>query len=164
MTENEQKKNKLPKAEPILFGGFDAAAETANKLIAKYHPHLACAKFLFFSRSKAQKQGGVFVPGIVKKASPLEKYMGSHILPDNEEPNFIMVIALDLWNDMNPNQRMAFIDHLLMRCNAEDEDESGDVKYSIRPPEVQEFSEIVSRHGNWNLSLQNLCNEVTHKK
>jgi hypothetical protein len=163
MTEIE-KKNKLPKADPIMFGGFDAVAEIANKLIPKYHPHLATAKFLFCSRNKAQKQGGVPVPGTVKKASPLEKYLGSHILPNDDEPDFIMIIALSLWNDMNPNQRTAFIDHLLMRCGAEDEDESGDIKYSIHPPEVQEFSEIVSRHGNWNISLQNLCHEIEHKK
>ena len=51
-----------------------------------------------------------------------------------------------------------------MRCGAEDEDDSGDIKYSIRPPEVQEFSEIVSRHGNWNLPLQNLCHEIENGK
>ena len=164
--ENDAVRNKkqLPKAEPILFGGFDDGAEIANKLIPKYHPHLASAKFLFCSRSKATKQGGVPVPGTVKKASPLEKHLGSFVRPDNEEPDFIMIIALDLWNNMNSSERTARIDHLLMRCAAEEENESGDIKYSIRYPDVQEFVDIVGRHGQYNEGLQNLANEIEHGK
>lgn len=164
--ENDAVRNKkqLPKAEPVLFGGFDAVADIAKKLISKYHPHLVNAKFLFCSRNKAIKQGGVPVPGTVKKASPLEKYLGGYILPDDDEPDFIVIVALSWWNDATSSQRTAFVDHLLMRCSADDEDEGGDIRYLIRPPEVQEFSEIVARHGNWNEGLKNLCNEMEHGK
>lgn len=157
---DKKTKEPKPKAEPILFGGFDAVAEIANKLIANYHPHLVMANFLYCSRNKAQKQGGVAVAGTVKKASPLERHLGSFVLENDKEPDFIMIIALSWWNNATPSQRTAQIDHLLMQCMADDEDESGDVKYYKRPPEVQEFPEIVGRHGQWNDSLQNMAHEL----
>jgi hypothetical protein len=35
----------------------------------------------------------------------------------------------------------------------EEDESTGDMKWGIRPPEVQEFSEIAERHGQWNENL-----------
>ncbi len=152
-------KNSKPEKEekmPLLYGGFDSASEIVfNDLIPNYHPHLANAKFLFLCRNTAAKSSGQKVPGSVKKASPLERYAGS-FLNSGEEPDFIMIIALEVWNEYPPNKRKALLDHLLMRCVAEENPVTGNVSYGTRPPNVQEFPEIVTRHGSWNESVEEM--------
>ena len=66
-----------------------------------------------------------------------------------------MEIALDQWNELADTQRKALIDHLLECCTGEeDEDDGGgDMKWSVREPDVQEFSAILRRHGAWNDDL-----------
>jgi hypothetical protein len=153
---NHEKVKKPTHPEPvqILFGTFEAGEAIAEELVSFHHSHLASAKFLFCCRNKAQKQGGKVVPGTVKRASPLEKHL-SHKWMKNEEDSadFIMIIALDAWNDLNPKQRIALIDHLLTRCVAEEIEATGEMKFSIRPPEVQEFPEVIIRNGKWNDSI-----------
>jgi hypothetical protein len=160
ITENKAHKLKPSTPEPILFGGFDAGVEIAGRLIPKHHPHLISAKFEFFLRNKAQKQGSKKVSGIVKKASPFERHIISQFRNDHEEPDFIVIIALDAWNDFQPSQRVALIDHLLTRCYGEEVEEDGSMKYSIRPFDVQEFAEVVQRHGKWNGSLQEFVDQL----
>ena len=69
------------------------------------------------------------------------------------ECDYIMTVSLDVWNDLNPNQRTALVDHLLTRCVAVEDPKTGETKYKIRPPQVQEFAEIVERYGTWNDGL-----------
>jgi hypothetical protein len=140
------------------MGGFDAIKDLAEKLIPKHHPHLANAIFEYVSRSKASKQAGKPVAGTVKKASPLERRLASK--DSGEEPNFIMIVALDVWNNLQSSQRTALIDHLLTRCTADEDDSGGEIKYGVRPPEVQEFPEVAGRHGRWNESLSHLATEL----
>lgn len=156
----KERKQKPPPPEPIIFGGFDAVAEIAKKLVASTHPHLASAKIEFFSRSKAQKHGGRQTPGTIKKASPFEKHLVSQFRQDHEEPDYIMIVALDVWNLFQPSQRTALVDHLLTHCVAEENEQDGSMKYSIQPPDVQEFAEIVGRHGKWNEPLQELAHQL----
>ncbi len=150
-------KKERPASVPLLFDEHEASKEIAERLISKHHHEIANAKFRFLCRNKSAKAGGVPVPGNVKKASPIE----AHLSKDGCD--FIMVIALDVWNDYNPTQRTAIVDHLLTRCVAVEDDVTGDVKYSIRPPQVQEFAEIAERYGRWNDSLIDLGNSLQGK-
>lgn len=150
--ENDAVRNNKTKhvAEPILFDDHEASATLSKNLIAKYHPEIASAVFRFLCKNKASKSGKIPVPGSVKKASPMEKHLCGG------ECDFIMIIALDVWNDYTPEQRSALVDHLLARCVGEEDPETGDMKYYIRPPQVQEFPEIAERHGKWNQGLVDL--------
>lgn len=132
---------------PLLFDDHEASAEIAGNLISKFHHELANANFKFLCRNKAAKAGGEKIPGSIKKATPMDKHICGG------ECHYIMTIALDVWNDLSPIQRTALVDHLLTRCVAVEDPKSGEMKYKLRPPQVQEFPEIAERYGTWNDSL-----------
>lgn len=146
------------KPDPLIIADFDAARSIAQRLIPKYHSGIASANIIFLCRNKSQKQGGVPVPGTVKKASPIEHHIGSHYFDGDRGPDFIMTVALDVWNELQPNQRVALIDHLLTRCVGEEDERTGEMRYSVRPPQVQEFPEVAERNGKWNEGLAELDN------
>lgn len=149
-------KKERPKPEPLLFADSEAVKEVATKLIAKYHHDLASANIVYLCRNKSSKAGGKPVPGNVKKASPMEKHIARSYFDAGEEPDFFITVALDVWNDLQPNQRMALVDHLLTRCQAVEDEQTGEMKYTIRSPQVQEFAEVAERHGRWNDDLVEL--------
>jgi len=159
--ENDAVRNKKDRVapEPLIIGDSESAEETARKLIPKYHPELASANIIYLCRNKAVKSAGKPIPGHVKKASPMEAHISRSYFSANnqdEEANFIMTVALEVWNTMQPNQRIALIDHLLTRCVGTEDEKTGEMKYGIRPPQIQEFSEIAERHGRWNDELAEL--------
>ncbi len=167
--ENDAVADKRQKSapEPILYGGFDSVKETARVLISKHYHDIASANILFVSRSKASKSGGKVVPGKVSKVSPLYRYLtaaalaeqqynGTTIKEDRPEADFIMEVALDVWNEMSPQQRTALVDHLLARCVGVEDEKTGSMKYSIRSPQVQEFAEVAERNGAWNDDLNDM--------
>lgn len=159
MSENDAVTDKKTKAVaiPLLFDDHELSGEFAKTLIARYHPNLSDAKFRFLCRNKASMRAKEKVPGYVKKASPLDKHLCGG------ECDFIMVVALDVWNDLNERARLALIDHLLMRCDAQEDPKNGEMKYSVRAPIVQEFPEIALRHGRWNEALEELGNSLKPK-
>lgn len=131
----------FPKAPEVIFGDFDTAEDIAAKLIPKHHSELATAKFSYICRNKSTKKGGKPVAGNVYKMSGKFRHLvGS---------DFVMEVALDCWNGLQPNQRIALIDHLLSKCVGVEDNKTGEMKWSVRPPEVQEFPEIAERHGQW---------------
>jgi hypothetical protein len=134
------------KPVPLVFGEFEAIEEIAKVLISKHHLDLATARIRYICKNKASKKAGFLVPGNVYKMAPKYEYLVGC--------DFVLEIALEVWNDFNPRQRQAVVDHLLSRCvGEEDEEDGGAMKWKLRPPEVQEFPEVVERNGQWNESL-----------
>lgn len=144
--------------EPLVIGDMESVAEIAKKLIAKHHHELASANIIYLCRNKAAKAAGVLVPGHVKKASPTEAHISRSYFDgqDGEEAHFIVTVALEVWNNMQPSQRIALVDHLLTRCVGTEDEKTGEMKYGVRPPQVQEFPEVAERHGRWNDGLSEL--------
>jgi hypothetical protein len=119
----------------------------AQQLIGSHHPELATARFRFVFKEKAGKKGGKTVYGTVKKCSDLMIFLIG--------ADYLMEVALDAWNPLDGAKRTALVDHLLERCLAEDDEESGETTFKLREPDVQEFSSILRRHGTWNDDLVN---------
>ncbi len=154
MTDKKQR----PQAEPLLISDFDEARLRAEPLIREFHDELVEANIIYLCRNKPQKSGGRSVPGSVKKATPMEKHLGGHLFEDDKEPDFIMTISLPEWNELNPKQRIAVVDHLLTRCTGEVDEKSGETKYKVRAPQVQEFPEVAERNGRYNDDLIEMGN------
>ena len=159
MSENEAVRDKKEKSVsiPLLFDDHESSEQIAMNLISKHHHDLADAKFKFLCRNKASVSGGEKVPGTIKKASPMERHICGG------ECDFIMTVSLDVWNDLSGTQRTALIDHLLTRCVALEDPKNGEMKYKVRPPQVQEFPEIAERYGTWNEGLIELNNSLRDK-
>ena len=69
------------------------------------------------------------------------------------EKDFVIEVAQNRWNELSPKQQQALVDHLLERCTGEEDEKSGEMKWQIREPEVQEFATILRRHGAWHPGL-----------
>jgi hypothetical protein len=137
VTQKKEKKVSIP----LIFDEFESGKEVADKLIRQYHTELASANIRFICRNKSAKKGGRKVPGTVSKMGGKYKHLTNC--------DFVIEVSLEFWNEFAPEKRMALIDHLLEWCFGEEDEKTGDMKWKLRAPEVQEFSEIVSRHGNW---------------
>lgn len=138
-------KDQHTESNPLLFDDSEAAELIAERLIPDFHPHLADANIRYICRNRAAKRGGEKVSGNVYKMSGKYNFLTGQ--------NFIVEIALDVWNDLAPNQRKALIDHLLTRCVGVEDETTGEYKWKVVPPVIQEFPEVAERNGQWNEGL-----------
>jgi len=123
----------------------------ANSLIGTHHPELATAIIRYIFKEKASSKGGKIVLGSVKKLSDQQKFlMEGH-------PDFLLEIPLDVWNEMDGAKRTALVDHFLERCTGEEEEQTSEMKWATREPDVHEFSSILRRHGAWTEDLSNFA-------
>jgi hypothetical protein len=141
-------KKKCVESKKVLWGGMEAVEEIAMKLIPKHHPELASARFKFVCRDKAAKKHGELVRGKAYKMSRMYEYLVGC--------DFVIEVALETWNDLNTNQRIALVDHLLAHCVGTEDEKTGSMKWSVRPPEIQEFPEVAERNGQWHEGLVEL--------
>jgi Putative phage metallopeptidase len=123
----------------------------ANSLIGTHHPELAEAKFRYIFKEKCSKKGGKTVLGTVKKMSDLQKFLITG------KPDFLIEIPLDAWNELDASRRTALVDHLLERCTGEEDEQTAEMKWKTREPDVYEFSSILRRHGAWTEDLSNFA-------
>jgi len=128
-----------------LYGPAEAVEEIANNLLPTYHPELATARIEYIFVDKASQKNGRPVLGKAKKVSGALEFL--------LEKDFLIEVALDCWNDASERQRQALVDHLLESCTGVEDDETGEIKWTMRTPDVQEFTSILHRHGAWTDTL-----------
>ena len=121
----------------------------ANSLIGTHHPELATANIKYVFKEKAGSKGGKVLLGSVKKMSDLMKFL--------IEADFLMEVPMDVWNEMDAAKRTALVDHLLERCTGEEDEQTSEMKWKTREPDVHEFSSILRRHGAWTEDLSNFA-------
>ncbi len=125
------------------YAWHDPAATLAQPIIIAHHPHLERVKIAYVAKvqpkpPKAPKRDGrKLVLAKTAKVSPKMQ-----VLMDE---GYVFVITFDdwLWQDLNPAQQRALIDHELCHCGVD-----GD-GYYLRQHDVEEFREIIGRHGFW---------------
>jgi hypothetical protein len=139
MPEEEKESNKYTEAEAVEL--------LARELLPVHHPEIASANIKFVFRTKASSKNGRPVMGTVRKVSGVMKYL--------TDIDFLMEVAMDVWNTLSGEQRRALVDHLLERCTGDENenDPGGSMKWKLREPDVHEFSSILSRYGAWNDDL-----------
>lgn len=127
-----------------------------DELIRKHHDHLCDAKIVIAWRfGWNEDDDGNIRLGQCRKASDIDR--------DLHNFDFIILLNSEAWNASNFSeaQMKALIDHEL--CHAEvSRDEDGEVKidehgntvYRVRKHDIEEFQEIVARHGCWKHELR----------
>lgn len=131
---------------PKVYVAAESVEKEAANLIGLYHPELATARFKYVFVDKASVKNGKPVRGKIRRVTGVLEFL--------VETDFLMEIALDQFNEATDTQRHALIDHLLECCTGEEDDsDGGTMKWSVREPDVQEFSAILRRHGAWNDDL-----------
>lgn len=123
-----------------------AVINIAKDLINRYHRELGAADIGFIFRDEATTSKGKTV---FAKAWKPPAWLQAYKTLD-----FIIEIAEDIWNDLDTDRRIALIDHELCHC-----DNLGDTP-SLRAHDVEEFTEIIERHGFWNRDLMSAAPRI----
>lgn len=130
---------------PKTYDTAESVSAIAQGLLPNYHAELATARIMYVFVDTASSKGGREMPGKVRKFSGFLEWA--------LERDFVVEIASDKWNDLTDRQRTALVDHLLECCTGEEDEKTGEMKWQVREPNVQEFETILQRHGAWNESL-----------
>lgn len=118
---------------------------TVHDLIAKHHPHLASIRdqIAILFREKASHKGDKVVLGASKKAPPVLGVLG------DIDYKFIIEIAADEWKTLSDAAKTALLDHHLCACKGVENEQNGEMKFFVQPPDVSFYREEVERHGFW---------------
>ena len=133
------------KDNPALWERFPAGEELAAKLRPAYHKHLEGLAILCFSKPEAAKSRGKINVAKAMKATPILKAALRH---HKEQIDYLIVVGLDEFKPMDAKTKEAVIDHEL--CHFMGPDDKGNMK--MRGHDVEEFTEILERHGAWDSS------------
>lgn len=114
----------------------------------RWHPHLSRASIVGLGRPKCVVKDGKEILAKLKVAEAMEKVLWDE---DSLGADYIVVVGLNRWEDMNETTRLALIDHELMHAGGESEPESG--KWLLREHDIEEFTDIIERHGAWRRDL-----------
>jgi len=131
---------------PRTFEAADNVESIAQGLIPNYHAELATARILYVFSSDCWTKNGRELWGKVQKFSGFNEWA--------IEKDFVVMVALEKWNDLTEPQRTALVDHLLSGCTGEEDEDTGEYKWKMRDPEVQEFTDVLFRHGVWHEGLR----------
>lgn len=130
---------------PKSWENSESLENLANGLIPNYHPELGTARIMYCFVSEASSKGGRKIAGKVRKMSGFLEWL--------VDRDFVIEIAMDMWSEFDSEQQTALMDHLLERCFGDENEESGEISWKVREPDVQEFGTILNRHGAWNEDL-----------
>lgn len=127
----------------------------AKQLIPKYHSHLATAKICYLFRTKAKTSGPKVILGQASRMNTRIKAIADF--------DFIIEIGYDEWKELNASQKTALIDHELCHCGGEEDENTGEMKWRILPHDLEEFRDIVHRHGLWKSDLKEFSDSIMTK-
>jgi hypothetical protein len=120
-----------------------------KNIIKDNHPELFLIQdeIAILIREKAGKRGGRITYAKTMKAPKILEILG------DTDYKFILEIAGDEWQNLSSPQQTALLDHHLCAMRAEEEEETGEVKYFVAPPDIGYYYDELDRHGNWRPEL-----------
>lgn len=124
----------------------------AEELIAECHPHLKEANILYLFTNQKRKRCDKVVLGTAQKLSALQRYLSG--ANGATECDFIILFGRREWADLDDAQRRALVDHELCHCVRVKYDDDGDPVWGLRAHDVEEFREVIERHGLWKSDLK----------
>jgi len=116
-----------------------------KQLVAKHQPDLALVvdEIAIVFQEKAGKKAGTVMLGSVQTANPLLNVLSG------EDYKFIIKLPADEWQDLTDKQREALLFHFLCGCRVIEDAESGDIKCSVGPPDVDYYYDELDLYGDW---------------
>lgn len=121
----------------------DEVLALANELIEAHHEHLLNKNIGILFRTEAASSGDKTVLGQASKVSDKINALFSI----EERLDFLIWLAEDWWTDATDKQRRWLLDHELCHCGRDGK---------LRSHDVEEFIEIVERHGLLEMSMRSL--------
>lgn len=131
---------------------YDASEELevlARKLIQDYHGHLVEAKIKYLFRTGNWEVKKRETWGQAKRVSKETNFLTGY--------DFIITVHMDVWEQLNAEEKEALLDHELQHCSA-GSDDSGNKVWYIQGHDVEDFYAIIRRHGLWSKALKKMEN------
>jgi len=141
----------------------DAAYETLEQALY-WHEDLDSAQIgLAWRRKTKEDVDGHIVLGRCHKVADLNK----EFMPFD----FVVVLNKEYWDAFSEEQRLALVDHELCHAAASLDEQTGDQKedergrkvWRIRKHDIEEFREIVERHGCYKSDLEQFAEAIRSK-
>lgn len=93
-----------------------------------------------------------------KRYSRIVKWAFLRVLQASELPDFLILVDRNIWAGMEPEAKLALIDHELSHCWYQTEEDGetqkfrkdGSPLWAIRGHDLEEFCGVVARNGLWN--------------
>lgn len=116
---------------------------------------------------KAPTSGGRIILGRARRISGLNAVLAELPLYNLElcqdpRPFYVIEIAEDIWQALSPERRRALVDHELMHCKP-DHNDNGDLVLKMRPHDLEEFAGIIRRHGLWTSAAERMGRAVVEQ-
>jgi len=170
MAKDKKKKKKRKKITTKFLprkhaGKITGPYRIMEDLIGAYHPHLIDAKIAICWRlGWTEDPDGWIKLGQCKKGSDLDRALHHY--------DFVVLLNHEVWNaaDFSDEKKRAVVDHELCHAavvvdrNGEPKtDEAGRTCYRIRKHDVEEFREIVARHGSYKRQIEAFAAAIAEK-
>lgn len=137
-----------------------------EKMRKRYHPELRKAKIaLAWRTSYRPDKDGHLILGKCHKASDLQRELSEY--------DFVILLNKEAWNNekFDKKKKYALMDHEM--CHAapsfnkkgkQKKDDHGRYVWRMRDHDVEEFHEIVDRHGIWKRDLETFAEKLLKKR
>lgn len=122
--------------------------EIGKELIRDVEDHkgLDSVRVDYVYRDQASKSKGKTVLAKARKISGLNAFVANAEMVQRDF--FVVEVAEDTWDQLDAAQQRALVDHELVHCKVEF-DEEGTPQLSIRGHDIEEFGCVIERHGLW---------------
>ena len=137
----------------MSFSNAPEVREIATRYINEHHSHLANAPIEYLFNAKTIVKKGKEVLGEAKLISGLNAFLITRDFAEPLEQIFVMIISKSAWDLLvdNTPAREAIVDHELSHF-FRDLDSNA---LSILPHDIEEFNEVVRRHGPYMADIAN---------
>lgn len=139
---------------------FEEVYAVMDQLIASHHEHLVDseADIALIWLLKPSHSAGKLALGKTVKATDVQNALIGLTSKKLSGYQFVIFLDASAWEKFVPDQREALMDHLLCHAFAELEEQNqqgnGGWKFKLRKHDIEEFSEVVQRHGLYLKDLQ----------
>lgn len=118
--------------------------EIADELIEEHHPHLESAPIRYLFRDDTPNKNGREVWGTAQKIGGHNAFLVTGL----NEPFFLITISHPIWTELSESKRRALVDHELMHCKTETNDD-GEKQLKIIGHDFEGFNDEIDRYGLW---------------
>jgi hypothetical protein len=135
-----------------------------NKIIKKDHELLGMLKIAYIFRDEAPVSNGKATAGMAYRADDRNRTLHG--------VDAIIEIAKDIWDEATDEFKDALMDHelshIMIRLDDDGQpmmdDKTGRVKITMRPHDIEEFEDVLERHGPYHKALRSFLEAFARKK
>jgi hypothetical protein len=128
-------------------------------LIKDHFPDLVDVRIDYVFRDNTPVAGGREVWGKARKVAGLAAFLADH---DSDHPAgddlFVIEFAKPIWDGLDDDTKRALVDHELCHCVVKVD--GTDRKLMIKTHDVEEFREIIERHGLWRPEVEAMAASI----